>query len=1037
MSVSSKNIKPKGGSVKTSSTLKTEEKGPAVVEERVEPVEYMPQPIVKFYQDAVDDMLGNSNKYNESDQSEIWERLGVAQFFFGIYRQAAVSLQKAFDLRKKLKYTRSSARIALMLGICHYRVGLLDQALVALETVVKNAAKSFPDLCASAYGNMALSYMSSGKMKEAVDNGKKGLELALKVAQGNKGAERVLQSTRILVNAYIKINDVAKAEVLIFTFGFSKSEQALLKAGVKFAAGLLEDANNLIDVFLDEKRADDRLGAEKEEKQRARTAEEVARKTLLLSRATTPEGATAEGAEPLDDESSVGGDSVGTAGSKASKSRKRRSGGAAGAKEEKHEVASYHSGVLSEDDDSEEETVAEEVDTRSQKEKWAEADKREAAMKAMKRKGEAERRLDSYTTNKRKLDGLLAEAKCVYNLSVLASRKYSHKQALKTLDLAEATIQKYLSLQQEIRTAEKKEDVQAMAQFFQDADLNVTPLCETVETSAEPYLVLSHIYYAKGEAHMLLANQAKRDGLAVSAGGVLNRALPTVSNGNDFDPYDTSRSQAYDEQYMDPHAAAAREYFAKSESIMEETNLSRDIVTFETTREIEQDPTAEKKLDEDGNEIYQPPVTETFSTTLKPVDISIATVQHEAYGGLLDVLAGGPVHYKKATDIAMKELRLQYGVKLTERGTKGHQNSRVDYKNQYVSTVHDPVSIRAELLPLVTRLGREDVALWVEWCLSASGGLGMGVFGTSFQMPINKAQLQKEMAEKAMEALGGAATASLSGSDDASVTSASKNEGIFKSLDSSVTIGSTTAFPSLKPAARPTDAFLKEVRSRLSEVEGALSSRHDSAEATYKPRDKELRMLINICLARVTAQLKQKRDCELAIDMMEELAKDMRHRTQNKYDGFYIALSCRYRLEIEESKVASGMSAEAMGAKLVELLVFAKEYINATEACALPAEQRKKQGELGPDQATADLMLRDAYKKCINLYVDLSTCPIPEAQLKKQKEVEERGTVDMLATYGDAEVEEIEESGDMAFFRKFGKIRAQQLFRKMQGCKGK
>ena len=570
--------------------------------------------------------------------------------------------------------------------------------------------------------------------------------------------------------------------------------------------------------------------------------------------------------------------------------------------------------------------------------------------------------------------------------------------------------------------------------------MNVTPLCQTVDDMAEPYIVLSHIFYAKGEAHLLLANNTKQDGLKVSAGKIFNRCLPDISNGNDFDPADTARSQAYDELYMDPHVVQAREYFEKSESIMEKTNLPRDIVSFDTTREVEKDPAAkeEKKLDEDGQEIYEPPVTETITTTLRPVDISIAAVQREAYDGLLDVSTGGTGHYKKAADTAMKELRLQYGVKLTDRGTKAHQNARVDYKNQYVSTVHDPVSIRAELIPLVTRLGREDVALWVEWCLAASGGLGMGIFGTSFQMPINKAQLQKEMADKAMAELGGSVGGSVSGGDEASVaTSSSKNDAIFKGLDLDITIGSSTAFPALKAAARPSDAFLKEVRSRLSEVEGMLSSRYDASESMYKPRDKELRMLINICLARVTAQLKQKRDCELAVDMMEELAKDMTHRTQNKHDGFYVALSCRYRLEIEEAKVASGMSAEAMGAKLVELLAFAKEYVAAAEACTLTPDQRKKQGELGPDHSSADLLLRDAYKKCINVYVDLAASPIPEAQLKKQKEPEEKGPMEMLATYGDTEVEEIEESGDMSFFRKFGKLRAMQLFRKLQRSRGK
>ena len=109
---------PKGGASIKSGSTKTIEKGPSVVEERKEPYEFMPKNIVDEYQAIVDEMMAKPKKYTESDQSEHWERLGVAQFYYGTYRQASTSLQNAFDLRKKAKYTRASARIALMLGIC-------------------------------------------------------------------------------------------------------------------------------------------------------------------------------------------------------------------------------------------------------------------------------------------------------------------------------------------------------------------------------------------------------------------------------------------------------------------------------------------------------------------------------------------------------------------------------------------------------------------------------------------------------------------------------------------------------------------------------------------------------------------------------------------------------------------------------------------------------------------------------------------------------------------------------------------------------
>ena len=1035
MSTELKNSRTKDGSVKSSGS-KPEDKGLTVVDERIEPVHYMPLPMVQFYQDAVNDMIENPTKFNESDQSEIWERLGVAQYFFGVYRQSTASLQAAFDLRKKLKYTRASARVALLLGTCHYRVGLLDLSLNMLENVVKNAAKNYPDLCAIAYGNLALVYMSTNKMKEAVENGKKGLELMLKVAKGEKSAERVLQLTRILINAYMKINDLAKAEVLVFTFGFPKFEMILLKAGVKFAGGNIEDANNLIDMYLDEKAAEDAAEKTRLDEEQRKAASQV---SLI------PSGELPPASQPDDDAGSVGGGSVGSLGSMSTKNsqskRKIASGKGRADDQRAYDNSSYHSGVLSDEEDEEQEdnkSVPPELDTRTQQEKWADQDRKEAEAKE---KSEIEQRtaaLTAYKDHKKKLDALLTEAKCIYNLSVLASRQYALKKVLQMLDSAENVINIYLALQKSYRAACNTDEPQAMKQYFMDADLNHIPLCQQMDDMSEPYIVLSHIFSAKADAHVLLANQSKHVAFKVTAGSILNRALPTVSNGNDFDPDDPKRSQVYDEAYIDNHILLARENAAKSVSILNQSQLSQDIMTLESTRETEKDPLAAKKFDADGNEIVEPVVMERVTTTLKPVDLSIATSEQDAISSQIDMLMG-PTGFKKAADNAVKELKLQYGVKLTERGTKSHQNSRVDYKTQYVSTFHDPVSIRAELMPLVSKVGRDDIALWVEWCLSASGGLGMGMFGTSFQMPINKAQQQKEMADKMMAEIGGGSTTSVGGSDEASVQSAiSKSESIFKTLDSSTTIGNNSTFPALKPAARPGEAFLKEVRSRLTEVENLLSSRFDQSETLYKPRDKELRILVNICLARVTAQLKQKRDCELAIDMLEELAKDMKHRTQNSQDGYYVALACRYRLEIEEAKVPSGMSTEAMANKLIELLAVAKAYVAAAERCALSAEDRKKSGELGPDQSTADIMLRDAYKKCINLYVDLASSPVPEQDAKnKAKMIEEKGTLEMLSNFAKEEIDDIEASGDTAWFRKYGKIRAQQLFAKLRACKGK
>ena len=75
---------------------------------------------------------------------------------------------------------------------------------------------------------------------------------------------------------------------------------------------------------------------------------------------------------------------------------------------------------------------------------------------------------------------------------------------------------------------------------------------------------------------------------------------------------------------------------------------------------------------------------------------------------------------KKTSQQSSTALRNGYGVQLNnERGTKSHQNSKIDSR-AYTATVHDLTTLKSEVLPLVSHSGRDDVALWLEWALSST-----------------------------------------------------------------------------------------------------------------------------------------------------------------------------------------------------------------------------------------------------------------------------------------------------------------------------
>ena len=284
-------------------------------------------------------------------------------------------------------------------------------------------------------------------------------------------------------------------------------------------------------------------------------------------------------------------------------------------------------------------------------------------------------------------------------------------------------------------------------------------------------------------------------------------------------------------------------------------------------------------------------------------------------------------------------LKSSYGVQLSERGTKSHQNAKVDPRT-YVATTHDITTLRAEILPLVSHSGRDDITMWLEWALSSTQGIGMGLMGLRFGLPISRADAMKAKAAEAAKAAAAEAAAAAATVTGGSIASADLGiEGsidtaaqgsVFQNLPEDSTIGKKDAFPAVKPGNRTPEAFMKEVRARLMEVEAILSSTYDGSESKYKPGTKELRLLVNATLAKVNVFLRNKRDAELAIETLEEIAGDLCHRTQNP-DPVYAAMATRFRLEMEECKVPPGQSDEANNKSLLELLGFAKKYMEASE----------------------------------------------------------------------------------------------------------
>ena len=124
-----------------------------------------------------------------------------------------------------------------------------------------------------------------------------------------------------------------------------------------------------------------------------------------------------------------------------------------------------------------------------------------------------------------------------------------------------------------------------------------------------------------------------------------------------------------------------------------------------------------------------------------------------------------------------------------------------------------------------------------------------------------------------------------------------------------------------------------------------------------------------------------------------------------------------------------------------------RRYVAAAEKCVMAPTDMQKKADLGPDTTVASILMRDAYKKCINIFVELSSTPesqdgaakgkVDKGNKSERAVPEEKGTLEMLNLYGPDEVDEKEEEGDLKWFKKFGKCRAQQLFLKLRTLKEK
>lgn len=580
------------------------------------------------------------------------------------------------------------------------------------------------------------------------------------------------------------------------------------------------------------------------------------------------------------------------------------------------------------------------------------------------------------------------------NQAVLSSRSYQFSQTRLLLETALERLNGYL----ETADVDGKQDGDVLDLFY-NAQINFIPPVRSFEHSLKPLAVLSHIGAIRGELELLILSFSC--GVALQSGALLagltiptgHAEIPRLDQVRITQGAGHMRDRVGSQDNISLLLTESSQLFLMSPLARRDDGESESSKMYSASRAEEREEYAENDLE--GAVAQQRCDTADESAGVGMFDSKAALNRSKSCIAVLDAL-DHVSNYKRLAKQARMDLKNQYGIELSERGTKGAVGGAVPVKADvtskvYCPTKHDALSLTADLLPLMAHSGRNDIALWLQWAVTSTEGFGYGSMASPFSFA--KVPTKKDDEKKnAMSSLGpaGSAAALLSSTND---------------------------------CPKSSEALLKEVKARIYEVEAIMGNKFDGAESLYKPGDKESRVLLNAILAKICFQLNLRRDCELAIETMELLTSDMKHLSQNM-DYFYIATARRFRYDLEEWKIPSGSSAEGQAAKLQALLIYAKSYSSTAEK-------------------TGDVQLqRDSLKKVMNIYSDFSNIQYPEHAPSDYKAAQglsttttyppPNGTREMLATFTTAEINEKEKS-DPIWLRQFGRIRAFQTLERLRG----
>ena len=974
---------------------------PSLLAERPQLPVLVTAKVVAKYQNALDDITDDPEQYSTAELSEAHERLGIAQFHYGSWRESVANLAKALEHRRKLPVARSNVLMTLCIAVASFRMGDLEKAEKTLAPMPMFALKlNAPDLAVCSYGNLSLIYLQLGKTKDAVDNAKKGIDLARQMNSKSAGARSgqaasvdtyseagdesgtappvVLSLARILLTVYLKTNEFGKAEGVLSDYAFSERERLLLLLGIQFAAGRPKDVVRLLEELNALAAANDKEGAlpgqgEEEEgggESKSAAVDAAQPKSEQLHRLAPSELLASH--VPFN---------------RAAISTRRQDFAATrdllqtmlecleayaagadveGLQDGEDSVEFFHNAPINET-----------PPVRPMEQSLL---PRVMQSHALAVRGELELLLENFSA------GLAVQAGALLGgVEVDRESEVKAGDEENSLSAGPDDAASVLSKSDSVTvgsTTSKTPSAIASAAATQAANIALAARAKLYPPPSAGPPILESLRLSDGlvRAQATRAKLEQARALLSESTQMLLRSQFGRRNDKTGGPSFGATGEGSDAA---PDVTPAPEAGAEAGAGEATSAAATAAVAAEAELAAEQAAAAAAEEEAgDGNSVASaasnsPDFDGETAAAVEGVGLLDTRLSHNRAALYISLLASMPnaSRYGEVASLARQNLKKIYGISLSHRGTLGMNagpKKGVDLTSKiYCPHKHDPLTLTASLMPLLAQGGRNETSLWLEWALASSGGFGLGSMGSAFSYPEFKRD-------------------------------ASSKDGIVAPL-----LQSTNQF------TKPNEVFLKEVKARIFEIETAMGNKFDGAESLYKPGDKECRVLLNALLAKVCFQLNLRRDCELAIETLEIITADMRHFTQNM-DHTYVAIARRCRYDLEEWKIPSGSSPEGLANKLLALLGHAKTYLSSVE------------------KTNDKLLLRDALKRLMNIYADFSSLPYPDVQPSGytlgpgESYPPAPGDKDMLASFTAAEVNEKEKT-DPLWLRRFGRAKAALL----------